>query len=201
VFNNFLKVFVIFVLISFFSEVASAYSIPDKIKIIKESGITVRSDIDSSSKKLDVVYHNYSYDVIDANVIYYKIKNKNGVEGWIYNNGIQNWVEEIDNDKMVRINLASGITVRSEPYNKQSAIVGLVEFGEIYKILDVKFSHFKIKTPSMVDGWIYAGRPNDLWVGVDIINESEEHPNDINRETKEKFEDGKLINRLNKLDE
>jgi hypothetical protein len=178
------------------SAIANAYSIPEKIKVVKESGITVRQGIDSTSEKLTVVYHNYSYDVTDANIMYYKVKNKDGVEGWIYNNSEQNWVEEVDNNQMARINLVSGITMRSKPYDKTSGIVGLVEFMEFYKILDVIFSHFKIKTPDGKDGWIYAGRPNDSWVEADVLNVNEKNPNDIESEAKEKFDDGKLINRL-----
>ena len=44
-------IFIFFIAFLLVSRVASAYSIPNKIKIIKESGITVRSTISSSSEK------------------------------------------------------------------------------------------------------------------------------------------------------
>lgn len=162
--KKFYSVFAFFIAFFLVSSIANAYSVPQKIKIIKESGITVRNTINSASEKLDVVYYNYVYDVVDVNVMYYKVKNEVGVDGWIYNNSLENWVEELGDGDKVRVVLPSGITMRSEPYNKRSGIVGLVEPDEIYKVLDVRFSHFKIKTPNTAGGWIYAGRFNDLWV-------------------------------------
>ena len=190
-FKRFPKTLILFIAFLLTSNVANAYSIPKKIKIIKESGITVRRTIDVSSEKLDAVYYNYFYDVVDVNVMYYKIKNKAGVEGWIYNNSVQNWVEEIDNGKKARIGLVSGITMRSEPYYKTSGIVGLADFMKFYEILDVIFSHFKIKTPNGESGWVYAGRPNDSWVEIDVnVNEKDF------RDIKKKFNNKKLINGL-----
>jgi hypothetical protein len=68
--------------------------------------------------------------------------------------------------------------------------VGLVEFMEFYEILDVIFSHFKIKTPDGESGWIYAGRPNDLWIKANIVNAKKKNSSDIESEVKEKFDDG-----------
>jgi SH3-like domain-containing protein len=153
-----------FVLLTFLSTSANAYQTPKFIKIIKSSGVNVRSSIDSESEKVDSVYVDYLYDVIDANVLYYKIKTTNGVEGWVYNDSANNWISENKDKTKIKIILDSGITMRAMPYDSASRIVGLAEPGETYDILDVVFSHFKISTPRIPEGWIYVGRPGDMWI-------------------------------------
>lgn len=154
----------LFLLVSMFALNANAYEIPKVIKVMKDSGITVRQTIDSNSESLDSVYVDYLYDVIGVNVIYYKIRNENGVEGWVYNDSINNWTAENSDKTEVNILLESGITMRSEPYDSSSKIIGLAEFNKSYEILDVIFSHLKISTPRVQEGWIYIGRPGDMWI-------------------------------------
>ncbi|MFC1659660.1 hypothetical protein ACFL0U_03785 [Pseudomonadota bacterium] len=156
-----LLLFLLFLVLAFD---VNAYEIPKVVKIRKDSGITVRATIDSNSEKLDSVYVDYLYDVIGANVIYYKIMNKKGIEGWIYNDSTNNWTSENSDKTKLQILLESGITMRNKPYDSTSQIVGLAKSEESYEILDVMFSHIKISTPRISEGWIYVGRPGDIWV-------------------------------------
>lgn len=154
----------LFLFVLIFSLNAHAYETLKVIKITKDSGITVRETVDSNSTKLDSVYVDYLYEVVDANVMYYKIKNEKGVEGWIYNDSANNWASENSEKTEIKILLESGITMRSEAYDSTSKIVGLAKSGETYDIIDVMFSHLKITTPRISEGWIYVGRPGDMWI-------------------------------------
>lgn len=137
-------------------------SLPDSIIVTKESGITMRSDFELGNAVIGQVYQNYTYNVIAGRPSYYQIKLEDDQIGWVYANVEKQWT--VFDDNQVTILYESGLNVRSEAYNSDSTIIGYVNEGDVYDVLDVYYSYLKVSTPGDKQGWIYAGKPNDMWV-------------------------------------
>ena len=136
--------------------------IPEKITILKKEGISVRQAADSNAPVITSVFYKYQYQVIDGLPAWYKIKLPGGEYGWICANPAENWTEQQENK--VKILLKGGISLREEPYNKDSKITGVAAEQYTFDILETDYSHFKISLPDNKAGWIYAGKPGDPWV-------------------------------------
>ncbi|MAH81496.1 MAG: hypothetical protein CMP39_07495 [Rickettsiales bacterium] len=137
-------------------------SLPSSITVIKESGITLRSDLELGNDPIGQVHQYYQYDVISGRPSYFKIKTKDENIGWVYANTEKEWT--VLNNNKVYILYEAGLNVREEAYNSESPIVGYVIQGEEYDVLDVSYSYLKVTTPGGKQGWIYAGKPEDPWV-------------------------------------
>lgn len=136
--------------------------LPASVTVLKDTGITLRSDIESGNEILGQVHHHYRYNVVAGKVSYYKIQLEDSKEGWIYANVDKNWTEAA-RDKVVVL-FEDGLNVRQEPYSTESPIVGYVKQGESYTVLDQVYSYLKVDVPGNIQGWIYAGKPTDPWV-------------------------------------
>ena len=137
-------------------------SLPDSITVTKESGITMRSDFELGNAVIGQVYQNYSYDVIAGRPSYYQVKLQDDQIGWVYANTEKQWT--VFDNNQVTVLYAPGLNVRAEAYNSDSPIIGYVKQGEIYDVLDIYYSYLKVSAPGRKQGWIYAGKPNDMWV-------------------------------------
>ena len=136
--------------------------VPDVITVVREGGITLRSDIDTGSEPIGQVHQFYTYSVEDVRPSYIQIKLKNDRVGWVYANSEKGWTQV--EDDVVIIEYEKGLNVRQYPYNASSEIVGYVMPGDRFVILDQLYSHFKVRVPGNQLGWIYLGPQGDRWV-------------------------------------
>ena len=141
---------------------SSTRGLPAKVKIIYESGISVRENTDSKSAIISAAHKGYEYEVTDGYPAYYRIKFLEGKEGWVSANPADNWTE-ITAGTQVKINHPSGLRVRTEPYKKGDDI-GAAVSGYSFDLLSAEYSHLKIKLPDNKTGWIYIGNPEQRWV-------------------------------------
>jgi len=142
--------------------------LPQKLKIIKEGGISVRESSDGKSSIISAAHKDYSYDVTDGISAYYKIKFINDQTGWICSNPAENWTE-LTSDNKVKILLKGGISVREKPYDKEGQSLGVAAEQYTFDILEAEYSYLKIALPENKSGWIYIGKPGERW--VEFINE------------------------------
>jgi hypothetical protein len=122
-------------------------NLPDKITIVKKSGISARASHIKSSSKVGAVYHNQSYQVLDGIPAYYQINlnNKDKI-GWISANIDNKWTKQTD--KKVTILRKGGLAVRENPYDSKSKLIGTTIPGDEYTILNIDYLHLKVLLPN-----------------------------------------------------
>jgi len=133
------------------------------VKIIYKGGISVRDISGSKSKPIGIAYENYVYKVVDVKPAYYKIKFVDGRNGWISANIDNKWTKLVSQNE-IKVLLKGGITVREEPFNKKSPILGVAAYLYTFKIIQTEYSYIKIKLPEDKTGWIYIGPYTNRWV-------------------------------------
>lgn len=141
---------------------ASISGLPLQIKIIKKGGISILPKPQSGVKGIAVAPQDYTYKVLGGFPGYYKITFINGKEGWIPAGQASKWTEQQGNK--VKILLKGGITVRSAPYDSKSESIGVAASMYSFDILETSYIYFKIEYPEKKEGWVYAGKPGDMWV-------------------------------------
>ena len=141
---------------------ASIAGLPLQIKIIKKGGISILPKPQTGVKGIAVAPQDYTYKVLDGFPGYYKITFVNGKEGWIPAGQASKWTEQQGNK--VKILLKGGITVRSVPYDSKSESIGVAASMYSFDILETSYIYFKIAYPEKKEGWVYAGKPGDMWV-------------------------------------
>ena len=189
-FSLFIKLFVFFSLFSCkekqknYKNLLSKY-VPESITITKKSGITIKDKFNSKGKvlkKTPLAILGYSFQVINAKPLYYKIQYTKNKVGWISAGIARGWTKL--EDGKVKISLRGGITVRDFPYKKK---IGVAANAFSFKILDVIFSYYQVSLPEGGKGWIYAGKIKDRWVDdKDSVEEKMEEENTEEEKRKKK---------------
>ena len=137
--------------------------LPAEIKVVKNSGITLRSTWAKDYTQVGAVLYGKTYKVLDGDPAYYKIRCVDNSEGWISAGADKQWTERTADGK-VKILLAGGITVRKAPFDAGSPAVGVAVEKYSFDVLKAEYFYFKIGTPEGKQGWVYAGKPGDRWV-------------------------------------
>lgn len=157
---------------SSYKSLLSSY-VPEKVTVIRKSGITIRDKYNSKEgkvlKEVPTAIVDYSFDIVDVKPRFYKIKYVKGKTGWISAGIDRSWTK-IEEGKVKILN-KGGLVVSKFP-NKER--IGVAASGFSFEILDVWFSYYQISLPNKNKGWIYAGRINDRWVDDGKVYSEEE---------------------------
>lgn len=158
---SFLALFCIFGIMACQKKQGSV-SFPSEIRIVKKGGIAILPKPQSDVKPLSAAPQNYTYKVVDAYPGYYKIAFVNGQEGWIPAGVASKWTTREGNK--VKVLIKGGLTVRTIPYDNKSASIGVAASMYTFDILETSYIYYKIQYPEKKQGWIYVGKPGDMWV-------------------------------------
>jgi len=142
---------------------------PKKVKILKEGGLPVRSEIHSESDVIFLSHKGDTYEVIEGIASYYKIQLNLLQSGWMVANPRERWTEEVPGGK-VKI-LMNGIPVKKHLNNPTSRVLKRLKRDEVYRIIEVKYSHLEIVLLDENEGWIEIGDPKSKWVKILIDDE------------------------------
>ena len=136
--------------------------LPSEVKIVKAGGISILPAPRSGVKAVAAAPKDYTYKVVGAFPGYYRILFVNGRDGWIPAGAASKWTVQKGNK--VKILLKGGIAVRAVPYDSKSEVLGVAASMYSFDILETSYIYLKIEYPPNKQGWIYAGRPGDMWV-------------------------------------
>ncbi|MBU3925111.1 SH3 domain-containing protein, partial [Patescibacteria group bacterium] len=118
--------------------------------------LRVRASNTVKSAQLSMVYKGDTFDILDSNNGWYKIKTAKGVVGWISGQyaAVKNnsGLESAAGGNLIVIN-TSRLRVR-EANNTVSAVLGEVEAGQEFNMLEEKNGWYKIKASDNITGWV-----------------------------------------------
>lgn len=156
----------------------------NQIKILVQQ-INIREKADEKSKDIGDVFYNEYYDVLEiidtTNYIWYKIKNNNGITGYVASLKNGKWVEYIENEgEIININTGNGINENKnqikilvqqinirEKIDENSKDIGDVFYNEYYDVLEIidttNYIWYKIKTNNGITGYV-ASLKNGKWI-------------------------------------
>jgi len=137
--------------------------LPEAVKIVKKSGVTIRSSWEKEFKPVGAALQGYTYKVVDGDPAYYRIVYVDGSEGWISAGYDKNWTERTADGK-VKILVKGGITVRQKAFDNGSKVVGVAAEKYSFPVTGVEYYYLKIEFPEGKQGWIYVGTPEDRWI-------------------------------------
>ncbi len=126
---------------------------------VTNAWLRVRASNTAQSAHLSTVYKGDTFDILDSNNGWYKIKTAKGVVGWISgqyaavknNSGSESAAVSAGGNVIV-INV-SRLRVR-EANNTVSAVLGEVEAGQEFNMLEEKNGWYKIKASNDIIGWV-----------------------------------------------
>lgn len=124
--------------------------------VVSDDGLRLREQPNTKSKILGVLKFNEQVEILnEASDGWYKVKTKNGQEGFCFAEFLLAKKEYTDSNIMT-VNSENGLRLRSQP-NTNSNVIDVLSFDEQIEVLDKDYNKwYKVKTKSGKEGFCFA---------------------------------------------